>query len=203
MNASVEHSCRCGQTRLNIAVPAKSAGTRLRCYCADCQTAAHLHGDATDQLSDAGGTDIWQTTPDHLQITQGAEHLSIKRLSPKGLMRWYAGCCGTPMFNTLPNLKLPFVGAVLRQSQLATQDQTFGKVTCHAFVSGARPGQGAPAQDRGFKRAGVSLMRRMALAFISGRARLSPLRHADGTPIAPVDVITREARQAARPEHLR
>jgi hypothetical protein len=203
MTQHITHTCRCGQTAITITVPAKSAGTRVRCYCADCQTAALLHAGAEDMLTAAGGTDIWQTTPDHIEITKGQAHLKILRLSPKGLFRWHAGCCSTPMLNTLPNLKLPFVGAVLRQSQSAEADRIYGAVQCHASVASARPGQGAPSRDKGIKRAGAAVLRRMALVLMSGRAKLSPLRQPDGAPIAPVEVITREARRAARPDHLR
>lgn len=203
MTADVINSCRCGQASMTITVPAKSAGTRVRCYCADCQTAARLHENGADMLSEAGGSDIWQTTPDHIEIVRGQEHLKILRLSPKGLFRWHAECCGTPMLNTLPNLKLPIVGAVLRQSQRAEADRVYGAVTCHAFVSSAIPGKGGPVKDIGVKRAGAAVLRRMVLAFLSGRARFSPLRQQDGTPIAPVEVISRDARRAARPDHLR
>ncbi|MFK7940886.1 MAG: DUF6151 family protein [Roseovarius sp.] len=202
MTAHVHHSCRCGQTKLKIAVPARSAGTHVRCYCVDCQTAANLYDNADDVLTPAGGTDIWQTTPDQIQITAGQEHLKILRLSPKGLLRWHAGCCNTPVMNTLPNLKIPFVGTVLRQSQRAQHEAVYGPAICEAYTASARPGQRTPGKDRGFKRAGAAVLRRMFLALVSGRAKHNPLRGPDGAPIAPIEVISRETRAAARPDHL-
>ncbi len=203
MSGLVEHSCRCGATRLKIAVPAPTAGTRVVCYCKDCQTAALLHDGASDVLSRAGGSDIWQTTPDLIDITDGAENLKVIRLSPKGLMRWHAGCCGTPMLNTLSRVRLPFVGVVLRQSELAEADAVFGAIECHASTGSARPEAGAPEQDIGFNRAGAMVLKRLALAVLGGRSKNNPLLQPDGTLIAPVVVISREERAAALPEHLR
>jgi hypothetical protein len=39
-------------------------------------------------------------------------HLRLMRLSEKGLLRWYAGCCDTPLFNTMATPKVPFVGVL-------------------------------------------------------------------------------------------
>ncbi|WP_371227488.1 DUF6151 family protein [Roseovarius sp. 2305UL8-3] len=198
----VDHTRRCGATHLRVDVPGASAGTRAICYCKDCQTAAQLHGDGADMLSPAGGSDIWQTTPDRIKIVKGAEHLKVIRLSPKGLMRWHAGCCGTPMFNTLPNLKLPFIGMILRQSARSDADAVYGKLRCHASTEGVRPGAGASTRDKGFKRAGFDVLQRMLAAWLSGRSKDTPLIGKDGKPIAPVEVITKDQRRAAIPKHL-
>ena len=98
-------------------MPSRRAGTRVTCYCADCQTAARLCPEPDALLGPAGGTDIWQTTPDRLTLVRGAEHLEIRRLSPKGLCRWTATCCETPLFNTLERLGFPFVGLTLRPDE--------------------------------------------------------------------------------------
>ncbi len=201
--STVTHSCRCGATRFDIDVPGRWAGTRVTCYCKDCQTAAHLHAAGRDVLSPAGGTDVWQTTPDLIRIVAGAEHLKVIRLSPKGTYRWHAACCGTPMCNTTPNLKLPFAGIVLRQSEVPQIDKRLGPSRCHAFTAAAVPGAGAPKKDQGFARAGALVLKRMLTAWLSGRAQQNPLRRDDGTPIAPIDVISKQTRLAAIPAHLR
>jgi len=198
----VDHTCRCGATHVRADVPGATAGTRLICYCKDCQTAARLHSEADDMLSPAGGTNIWQTTPDRVEIVTGAEHLKVIRLSPKGLMRWHAGCCGTPMFNTLPNVKLPFLGMILRQSTRAEADAVYGKIRCHASTGSAPPGGGAPTRDKGFKRAGFDVLQRMLAAWLSGRSKDNPLIGEGGVPITPVEIITKDQRRAATPSHL-
>lgn len=198
MAGELIHRCRCGSVAVKLQLPGRGAGTRVTCYCKDCQTAGRLFGAEAEILGPAGGTDIYQTTPDRLQILHGAEALRIIRLSPKGLLRWHAGCCDTPMFNTLERLALPFVGLVLRPDERAMADAALGPVTAHAFTASAPPGQGAPARDVHVARTGGQLVLRMIAALLSGRAKLNPLRASDGGPIAPVRVLTREERAAAR-----
>ena len=52
-------------------------------------------------LSQYGATDIFQIPIAHVHITAGHEQLALMRLTPKGLNRWYAKCCNTPIGNTL------------------------------------------------------------------------------------------------------
>ena len=188
---------------MTIGVPARSAGTHVRCYCRDCQTAARLHDRDEETLSPAGGTDIWHTTPDHLVLEAGAENLKISRLSPRGGYRWYAGCCGTLMFSTVRNLKIPFVSVAMRQPEMPGAAEVLGPVRCHAFTASARPHRDAPKANRGMRWAGTLALKRAAIAYLGGRARHSPLRRPEGTPIAPVEVITLDARKAALPDHLK
>ncbi|WP_101068513.1 DUF6151 family protein [Roseovarius salinarum] len=200
MSGRLPLECRCGAFRLEVSVPGPAAGTRVACYCRDCQTAARHFGAPGALLGPASGTDIWQTTPDRIAIAAGAERLAILRLTPGGLFRWCASCCDTPVINTLPRLSLPFAGVVMRPGQAATADPVLGPVFAHAFTASAPPGAGAPARDRHFARAGLAVVRRMLAAWISGRARLTPLRGPGGGPVAPVHVLDPAARAAARPE---
>jgi len=59
----------------------------------------HLRAEAA--LMPDAGVALYQTRPDCVHIDDGAEHLACLRLSPKGLLRWYASCCDTPLANTL------------------------------------------------------------------------------------------------------
>lgn len=188
--------------QLHLSVPRRSAGTRTICYCKDCQTAAHALGAGGDILDAAGGTDVWQTTPDLLEIRQGADQLGILRLSPQGIYRWYARCCNTPLCNTLPRLGLPFVGIITGQRYKTEADATFGRVRCQANTAGALRGQGAPVADSGFSAAGAAVLRRMIAGLVSGRAAQSPLREPDGAPVAPIRVLSLEERRGACPPLL-
>lgn len=203
MAAALTHTCRCGETRMEIAVPAPSAGTHLRCYCRDCQTAARLNDPDQDRLSPAGATDVWHTTPDRLVLLTGAERLHICRLSPRGAFRWYAGCCGSLMLSTTKTLRLPFVSVPLAQPRLAESAALIGPVRCHGFVRSARPGAGAPDAPSGSWYAVAMAVRRGIAACLTGRIRRNPLRQPDGSPIAPVEVISLARRKASLPEHLR
>ena len=87
----------------------RSTGNRLVCYCDDCQAFAHFLERAEDVLDANGGTDLYQMSPTRLEITDGGENLACVRLTPKGILRWYADCCKTPIGNTLPTNRIPFV----------------------------------------------------------------------------------------------
>lgn len=199
MAGDLQLACRCATVQIALSVPGRSAGTRCVCYCGDCQTAARVFGPGDDLLGPAGGTDIWQTTPDRVDIRAGQDRLAILRLSPKGLYRWHATCCDTPLFNTLPRMGVPFVGVVLRPDQAAQVDPVLGPVFCYHATAGARPGEGAPSGDVHFARAVGSLIWRMAAAVLSGRGKRNPLRAPDGGPNAPIRILTRDQRDAARP----
>lgn len=192
-------ACRCATVQVTLTVPGRRSGGRVTCYCTDCQTAARHFGPGDALLSPAGGSDLWQTTPDLIEITAGADRLAVMRLSPRGLFRWYASCCDTPLFNTLPRLGLAFVGVVLRPEGAERWQEAFGKPICYNATASARPGQGAPAKDKGVGRAAYGVFSRMAIAALSGRNRTSPFRAPDGSPAGPVSVISKEARAAARP----
>lgn len=191
------HACRCGAVRLDVAVPGARARTHLVCYCSDCQTAARLHDGGADILTAAGGTHVWQTTPDRIVTITRGERLEILRLTPRGAFRWHARCCGTPMINTLPTLALPFAGIVLRQSELPDAVSVLGPVTCHYSTVGARAGAGAPTGDSNVARAILQVGWRMLRALTLSKARRDPLRRGDGRPVAPVRVVEPEARLAA------
>lgn len=188
--------CRCGTVRYSVEVPRRGSGTRLKCYCRDCQTAAHALGRA-DFLDRAGGSDLWQTTPDLLAIEAGQNELQVLRLSPNGLFRWHASCCGSPVCNTLPRLSLGFVGVGLDPERRQDWDRMLGPVYTHANTTGAKRGGGAPAKDVRFGAAGVQMIRRMAMYALVGQSSKSPLRDARGQPIAPVRVLSLEERRAA------
>ncbi|MDJ0822095.1 MAG: DUF6151 family protein [Paracoccaceae bacterium] len=181
-----ELTCRCG--KMGWQVTDDAPGTHLVCYCADCQAFAN-HLDRSDWLNPAGGTDIFQTVPAHVAITKGAEHLACLRLGPKGLRRWYAGCCQTPIANTLPGPGLPFVGVVLPQGE-----DRFGPGRYHVQTTHAR----TPVRSHGTAAAGFGIMARAAMARLRGGGD-HPFFDKDGTPRVTATVLTREERAAATP----
>jgi len=118
--------CQCGhlQGRLSAA----ASVTRLSCHCKDCQAYAHALDNVERILDDNGGTEVVTTLQQHVSFTKGAEHLACLSLSDKGLLRWYASCCNTPIGNTARDPKMSFVA--LAHSCLgdspAALDQQFG-----------------------------------------------------------------------------
>lgn len=128
MSTDIELQCRCGEVhgRLRDASPATS--NRVLCYCDDCQAYLHHLGRA-ELLDERGGSDIVQVAPSTVAFDRGGELIHGVRLTPKGLHRWYARCCKTPVGNTLTPA-VPFVGIVTEVLQQAPGarpcDEVFG-----------------------------------------------------------------------------
>ncbi|MEZ5702774.1 MAG: DUF6151 family protein [Burkholderiaceae bacterium] len=97
--------CQCGTLQGRVALNGLS--NQLVCYCRDCQAFARYLGDAERILDHQGGSTIVQVAPDRVEITQGHDQLAAMRLSPNGLLRWYAACCRTPWATPCPTAKGP------------------------------------------------------------------------------------------------
>jgi len=188
--------CTCGKVQGEIREPGQ--GMRAACYCMDCQTYAHLLGRADQVLDPIGGTDVVATPAGNVAITAGREHLQCVSLSPRGLLRWYAGCCGTPIANTPRDWKLPYIGLVhtcLRQPDAF--ERSFPRVDIRVNTKGAH---GAVPRDGGL--AGKLRFLRMMLALarmrLTGAYRATPLFSAGGEPLAVPRVAERAEVEAAR-----
>lgn len=188
--------CTCGQLRGEILEPGRAM--RAVCYCRDCQTYAHLLKRAALVLDAAGGTDVVATPASNVAITAGREHLACVSLSPRGLLRWYAACCGTPIANTPRNWKLPYVGVV--HTCLHHPDpleRTFPEVELRVNTKGAH---GAVSRDTTLagKLRFAGMVLRLTGMGLSGAYRSTPLFSASGEPVAAPRVAAREEVEAAR-----
>lgn len=162
--------CACGAMHWTIAPTAP--GTRLRCYCSDCQAYAAALG-AETMMDDKGGTELFQTLPSAVAITQGAEHLANLRLTPKGLLRWYAGCCKTPIANTLNGPGLPFVGMVV-----PANSDGYGPLVACVMTKSAK----GEVRQYGFARTGMNILARGLGARLRGDSSGAPF-FAAGQPV--------------------
>jgi hypothetical protein len=176
-------ACCCGTLRGEVRDVDASAFTNIVCHCADCRSAyTHLG------LADPEKVGILQTTQDRIHITQGGETLRLFRLSERGALRWFATCCDTPLFYTPLKARLVHVG--LNADRL---DDDPGPVQAEAFIP---TGEGKTRH----KGAGSMVMRmvsRMAAKNLNGEWRGTPFFGADGAPILPPQVLSREERAAA------
>jgi hypothetical protein len=102
--------CRCGHVRGVAGDVSPSNGLRFVCYCKDCQAFARFL-ERPDVLDPVGGTDIFQMPPGRVKLTAGADALRCLRLSDKGVLRWYADCCRTPIANTA-GAGFPIIGMI-------------------------------------------------------------------------------------------
>ena len=101
--------CSCGAVQGVVQGVSPNAINRCICYCRSCQRYLRELGRAEQVLDDNGGTDVFQVSPRRVTFAQGNEHLGCLQLTSKGAFRWYATCCNTPIANTLPNSRFPFV----------------------------------------------------------------------------------------------
>jgi len=130
--------CRCGTNKGHVAKA--GAGRRAICYCKDCQAFARFLGQAETILDAAGGTRIVATSSDNVHFSQGLNALACISLSNHGLLRWYAGCCNTPIGNTPRDFKVPYIGLIENclQSGVPSVEESFGPTRIVLNVQSAR-----------------------------------------------------------------
>ncbi|MEY8839213.1 DUF6151 family protein, partial [Cribrihabitans sp. XS_ASV171] len=183
-------ACECGALRGHMDEAALRHGLHIVCHCADCR-AAEIHLGRPDPFP--APVDLYQTSPDFIHIDEGAAHLGLFRLGPKGLLRWHATCCGAPLFNTLASSRLPFVGVLTARLDAP---ERLGPVRGKGFV----PQPGGKSRHEGGGAIAWGVISRMISARLSGRWRRSPFFDLEtGEPVAPAQVLTREARAALYP----
>jgi hypothetical protein len=166
------------------------------CYCRDCRAFAHFLGRSGEILDTKGGTDVIQTVPANVTFTQGQQVLACIRLTEKGLLRWYAKCCNTPIGNTLADYRISFVGLIhtCLEDPNRTLDESFGPVRMWSFTKGAKePVKSRPvAMIAGMLRFIAMLIR----ARINGDYKLTPLFMRDtGVPVATPKILSQSERE--------
>jgi hypothetical protein len=171
--------------------------TRIVCYCDDCQ--AFLHHLGRSELMDSqGGSDIVQIAPASLTFRRGTEQIAAVRLNPKGMFRWYATCCKTPLGNTLMPA-VPFIGVLAPAFASANLDDTIGKPLCGILGKFAigEPPEGSTKMHLGF----LARAFRAILGWkLSGRTWPHPyFDRATRAPAFPVTVLSSAEREALRP----
>lgn len=196
MTGSLTLACRCGGVKGIATDVSPENGNHLVCYCDDCQAFARFLG-GSDILDARGGTEIYQTTPSRVHIQSGASNLRCVRLTEKGLMRWYAGCCRTPIANTVSRARVPFAGLVRPFFGDAPdgrpRNSVIGDVAHTAnerYAIGAPPG----ATDTPPIRLILRIVRQLFFGMLSGAHRPSPFFRDDGTPVVVPEVLSRERR---------
>ena len=171
--------CSCGALQGFVREVSPETVNRCLCYCDDCQAFAHFLECSDRILDDHGGSDIFQTSSARLNFTEGVEHLRCMRLTDKGLMRWYAGCCNSPIANIMPARQVPFVGVL---SSCATsrlggppRDELLGPIRARVnarFAKGDR--EKLDAHDRAPLSMVFRLFSMLAMARLRGDHARSP-----------------------------
>jgi hypothetical protein len=185
--------CRCGTVRGEM--DTARAYARATCYCKDCRAFGTYLG--VPGVTDAsGGVDIVAVAPAAVHFTAGREQVVCMSLSPKGLLRWYAACCRTPLANTPRDAKLPYAGMVSAcfDATPAAVDAALGPRDRIMLNTQSAT---APVRSTPFA---LALGGLRILAGVLGvklrRERSSPFFEPDGRPLREPEVISREQRAA-------
>ena len=180
--------CRCGTLKGEVARPER--GVRAVCYCRDCQAFARELGDPGAVLDELGGTDVVATQSRYVRFTSDTRTLACLSLYPRGLLRWYASCCRTPIGNTPRDWRLPYIGLV--HACLGTVEplkRSWPRVQLRVNTKGA---SGAPPRMPWTQFLPMlAFMPRMAAARLSGAYRQTPFFDEQGKPRAEVRLAAR------------
>ena len=170
-------ACACGTVCGRLAPP-PPAGLRCVCYCCDCRAYAER---LSQPLLPGGGSPIYQTVPSRVAIDSGRGRIAALRMTGRGVFRFYAACCGTPLANTAPADGLPILG--LMEAWITDGGQgieaALGPVRFGVFRRSAT--EPVLPRHAGMKRH-LAAMLALALGGMAGGHRTSPFFEA-GRPI--------------------
>src|SRR5664279_4902796 len=186
--------CRCGKIKGYVVRPGMAR--RAICYCKDCQAFAHFLENADTALDELGGTGIVATVPKEVHFTQGLEALACMSLSGRGLLRWYASCCNTPIGNTPRDFKTPYVGLIetCLDSNSPSLQESFSPVRMVLNTKSARRSvKSTPVSNLV---AMLGIMKSVLGTRLSGAYKRNPFFGTEtGTPIARPRELTKSERE--------
>lgn len=188
---SAQLHCRCGA--IQGTVDPRHLLCRAVCYCTDCQVFARFLGSPGENMNSQGGTEIVAILPAAVHFTAGVDKLACMSLSDKGLLRWYASCCRTPIGNTPRDWKTSYVGLV--KACLPNLDESFGPTTI-AFNTKSARGEVKATSFATFLGV-IRIMRKIIGARLGGRYKENPFFTANaGAPIRSPQVLTLAERRS-------
>ena len=194
MGREIGVACVCGSFRATIREASEKTDTHAVCYCVDCRAFARHLGQEARVLDASGGSELYQVQPWQVEIREGREHLKVLQLAPKGLYRWYAACCDTPVCNTIGTPKIPVASFVA--ANLDAPPDTLGPL-----VVRYKPDQatGPVPDDRGSTlRFAYRTARNGLRSRLSGKWRQTPFFDVEtGRSVVKPHVLTAEERAAA------
>ncbi|MCF6322824.1 MAG: DUF6151 family protein [Gammaproteobacteria bacterium] len=135
MSNIVALECLCGTVKGKLDVVPGSF-FHVHCLCCDCQSFASHLNNGEKILDKHGGSELFQTYPAFMDISEGQDKIGCVQLGEKGLYRWHTTCCNMPLANTMSSSKIPFVGVSVKLMQFVSEEkkmETLGPVTMKAF----------------------------------------------------------------------
>lgn len=134
----------------------------------------------------------------HVSFTSGIEHLACLSLTEKGLLRWYAKCCNTPICNTARNWKVPYVGLIgtCMKTDPVAFERSFPRVQMRVNTGSAKQAPTPMRLSTVVSLAGF--MPRVMLSSINGAYRKTPFfDQGRGAPVVAVMVLSDADRAGA------
>ncbi len=184
MTVDLQIACSCGKLKGKLQAVSPDKGARYVCHCRDCQAFIHFLQRQSDVLDQNAGTEVFQTQPSRLSIARGIEQLQCIRMTGKPTLRWYAGCCNSPLFNTTKSGKYPFLSVICHSTDPALRDEAMGPVRGHLYTAEAI-GDMSGKTEAGGNRMLLAVVYRMLCERLSGRYKDTPLFDpATGAPVA-------------------
>lgn len=184
----IKVKCSCGKIQGATENVNSSSGTRLVCYCANCQSFARYLDQEQNILDEYGGTDIFQMPISYLKITEGSEHIACVRLKPKGLYRWYAKCCNTPIGNSM-GAGVPLIGVIHNfMNHATTRDEDLGKIRGYGWPESARK-QVPENQHSSIFRLILKIIPKLVVWKLQGLNRPSAFFNENGDPTAKPEIL--------------
>lgn len=197
MASDLSFACKCLTVTGTLLDVGPAQGDHVICHCTDCQDLTRHLGHA-DMLDAHGGSALYQSRCARLRIDTGRERLACVHLTDKPTLRWYAACCGMPLFNTYANGKLPYITTQLAACDPAKRDALVGPPRGHLFTEdGTGDTSALPKMSMG------QLMRRffprmLKDLILSDRRRCALFDAKTLAPIVQPHRLTGKERQALR-----
>lgn len=181
----IAFSCTCGTLSGTLRGAHPRTGTHAVCFCDSCRASALYHNRPDPA---PGPVHIFQTTPDRITIDSGMDQLAVMSFGDKNLLRWYAACCGTPMFNTARSAKFSFVGVLTDQ---LSDTAPLGPIVGRGFI----PAKGGKVRHEGLPRLVWRMLSRVAVAGLSGTWKNTIFFDTETLkPSRPVQVLPKDTR---------
>lgn len=193
MGQDVFFSCDCGQIMGRMVDTSPRTGTACICHCRFCR-AAEVYLDQTDPGWD--GVGVFQTSTDRVRIDEGLDHLKAFSFSKDGLVRWYAGCCKVPMFNTMRNPRWALISVSVDR---IPDPSPLGEIKVVAH----EPDERGKLHHTGLRHAIWGVLSRAARMQVGSKWKNFPLYGKSQRPIVAVHVLSdieKKQLPLARPE---
>lgn len=191
MTETVDLECFCGAVKGKLQIVSNTKSFHVHCLCTDCQNFAAILGNEDKILDEYGGSEIFQTYPANIKITEGKTKLSCLQLTEKSLIRWYTSCCKTPVANTMTSAKIPFAGVsvkLMKFASAAEKQKILGPVIVKAFGRSARGKKPADAHDTFPITFMPRILKFMLMGFLGSKSQPSPF-FVDGAPVVTPQVV--------------